>query len=154
MKSHASICEKLNQNRETKKCITCGIEYPLSFYYKDHRNLDGLYNRCKKCHQRATNKFRIEHKELYRQYEVKYYEESGMGVYTRQKYYKQIKARQIINNALVAGTMVKYPCVVCNDIKSEAHHEDYDKPLEIWWLCKKHHMLRHKTIKEDYNVES
>lgn len=23
------------------------------------------------------------------------------------------------------------------------HHKDYDKPLEVTWLCRRHHMLEH-----------
>ena len=34
------------------------------------------------------------------------------------------------------------PCKICGD-KAEAHHEDYDKPLEVQWLCKVHHREAH-----------
>jgi len=30
----------------------------------------------------------------------------------------------------------------CNG-RLEAHHEDYNKPLEVMWFCQKHHKLHH-----------
>lgn len=32
----------------------------------------------------------------------------------------------------------------CKNYKTEAHHHNYEKPLEVTWLCKKHHMEFHK----------
>jgi len=34
-----------------------------------------------------------------------------------------------------------------------AHHENYDKPLEVWWLCDPCHKERHVEIKEAKKVE-
>lgn len=42
-------------------------------------------------------------------------------------------------SALRAGRLQKGVCP-CGEIKVEAHHEDYRKPLQIIWLCKKHHI--------------
>lgn len=44
-----------------------------------------------------------------------------------------------LRSALEAGTIVKKPCQVCGNLKVEGHHEDYSKPLEVDWLCRKHH---------------
>lgn len=37
------------------------------------------------------------------------------------------------------------PCEICGDIKSDAHHPDICKKLDVIWLCRKHHKERHKT---------
>ncbi len=42
-------------------------------------------------------------------------------------------------NAIQAGRLVRQPCQECGEVRSEAHHEDYSKPLEVIWLCKPHH---------------
>ena len=48
------------------------------------------------------------------------------------------------NNAIKAGKIVRQPCAVCGVEKVHGHHEDYTKPLEVDWLCSKHHMERHR----------
>jgi len=39
--------------------------------------------------------------------------------------------------------MERKPCEVCNDVNSEAHHDDYSKPMEVRFLCSKHHKEHH-----------
>jgi hypothetical protein len=41
------------------------------------------------------------------------------------------------------GKLIQQPCAACGDPKSEMHHHDYAKPLEIEWLCRKCHMRLH-----------
>lgn len=36
------------------------------------------------------------------------------------------------------GLLQEKPCEVCGE-KAEKHHEDYSKPLQVRWLCRKHH---------------
>jgi hypothetical protein len=48
--------------------------------------------------------------------------------------------------ALKSGELIKQPCEICGDSKSEGHHEDYDKPLDVTWLCDAHHKARHREL--------
>jgi len=51
--------------------------------------------------------------------------------------------RKKVYTALRNGKLVKQPCH-CGNVKVEAHHEDYSKPLEVKWLCKQHHLIDDK----------
>ena len=37
------------------------------------------------------------------------------------------------------GKIKKGSCLFCGDIKTQMHHPNYDEPLNIEWLCAKHH---------------
>lgn len=59
----------------------------------------------------------------------------------RKKYPERNKAHRIVFSAIRNGSLIRKPCEVCNQIyRIEAHHNDYSKPLEIQWLCKRHHV--------------
>ena len=55
------------------------------------------------------------------------------------KHPEKRKARQKLAYAVKTGKIIKLPCLVCGDPKSQGHHKDYNKPLEVDWLCQKHH---------------
>ncbi len=55
-------------------------------------------------------------------------------------------ARRIAGKALRDGTLVRQPCEVCGEPASHGHHEDYAKPLEVRWLCARHHGQRHAEL--------
>jgi ribosomal protein S27AE len=40
--------------------------------------------------------------------------------------------------------LIKQPCEVCGNLKAQAHHDDYSKPLQVRWLCQKHHTEHHQ----------
>lgn len=53
-------------------------------------------------------------------------------------------ARMKIYYQVKIGKMKKGNCEYANCSNPvEAHHEDYSKPLEVRWVCKKHHELIH-----------
>lgn len=48
--------------------------------------------------------------------------------------------RSYLNVYLRRGKIQRGPCAVCGEESVEAHHEDYSKPLEVVWLCRRHHV--------------
>jgi hypothetical protein len=57
------------------------------------------------------------------------------------------KAQKIVRSAIRKGTLTRQPCSVCGTTENvDGHHEDYDRPLDVTWLCRKHHRLRHTRL--------
>lgn len=70
--------------------------------------------------------------------------------YQRNYYLKNsdiVKAGRMVNNALKKGELVKQKCEICSHDKTVAHHDDYNKPLDIRWLCQSCHRLWHANNK-------
>lgn len=42
-------------------------------------------------------------------------------------------------------------CDMCGSDRVEAHHNDYDKPLELRWFCMIHHKEYERSKKENIN---
>jgi hypothetical protein len=55
----------------------------------------------------------------------------------------QEAARAAVYNAVKRGSLVRLPCEVCGEPKSQGHHDDYSKPLSVRWLCRTHHDEHH-----------
>ena len=53
--------------------------------------------------------------------------------------------RSTTNKYIKAGFLIKQPCEVCGVNKVDAHHDDYTKPLDVRWLCRKHHNEHHRN---------
>ena len=58
-----------------------------------------------------------------------------------------IYSRKAVSMALKKGELTKEPCM-CGETKVEGHHPDYKKPLEVVWMCKRHHTELHKEQRE------
>lgn len=52
-------------------------------------------------------------------------------------------ARSYAGVYLRRGRIVRRPCRECGDAKAQMHHDDYDRPLEVTWLCRKCHLRLH-----------
>jgi DNA-binding XRE family transcriptional regulator len=48
-----------------------------------------------------------------------------------------------VQKAIRDGVIVRQPCEVCGAEPAHGHHDDYDKPLELRWLCPTHHKALH-----------
>jgi hypothetical protein len=99
----------------------------------------GYCNPCKRQYHAAwVEKNRERVKELKRDW----YEKNPLRHSAREKY----------RGALRSGLLVRQPCEVCGDEKVDGHHDDYTKPLEVRWLCRKHHLEYHRMIRLEKGV--
>lgn len=60
---------------------------------------------------------------------------------------KKRRAHKTIEAALKAGRIHRLPCWTCGKEKTDAHHYDYDSPMDVTWLCRKHHRQTHDIAK-------
>jgi phosphotransacetylase len=52
-------------------------------------------------------------------------------------------ARKRLQKAVSLGKIQKLHCMVCGSVDVEGHHPDYDRPLDVVWLCAEHHRQTH-----------
>jgi len=64
----------------------------------------------------------------------------------RAKYPGRVNAQAAARYAIEVGRLVRGVCAECGAVKVHAHHADYGKPLEVEWLCSRHHKLRHMEM--------
>lgn len=62
---------------------------------------------------------------------------------------RRANARAYLHVYIKRGKVKRGPCEVAGcKARAEAHHDDYDKPLEVRWLCTEHHRAHHKRAKK------
>ena len=138
-----------------KTCFKCNTVKPLSEFYKHPRMADGHVNKCKECNRNDVTANRNKNIEKVREYDRARGKEPERIKASREiiRAWRNEDSRRVLAHTSVArairnGSLVRQPCVRCGEAKSLAHHEDYDKPLEVVWLCQPCHKQRHKEMKK------
>lgn len=138
----------------SKVCFKCNIEKPLKEFYKHSGMADGHLNKCKACTKADANRHRSENLERIREYDrmrANHPERKAANAAINKAWRAEDKRRVSCHNkvkrAITSGTLIRKPCERCGDTNSIAHHEDYDKPLQVTWLCQPCHKQRHKEMK-------
>lgn len=57
---------------------------------------------------------------------------------------EKIKARRKTRWAIESGKLSREPCARCGEPETLPHHEDYDRPLDVVWLCRSCHSHHHR----------
>ncbi len=137
-------------------CSVCDIDKPLSDFYSDKTRLFGKSYRCKVCTHLyyKGNKARLlsnqlEHNREYSHTEGARELKVASAHRMMEKYPERYQVRNTARNALKSGKLVRQPCEVCKEPKAEMHHDDYDKPLDVRWLCPLHHRELEGRLKAD-----
>ena len=131
-----------------KICKICKVNKDLSEYWKCSYRKEGYLGQCKDCDRLKNRLYRERNKEKSKEKYKRYYQlhkeeikKKRLDWYHSHK--NKFSAHQKVKNALFRGDLIKLSCQECGDKKSLAHHPDYSKPLEVIWLCSKHHMRLH-----------
>jgi len=137
----------------SKTCFKCKTVKPLEDFYKHPKMFDGHVNKCKKCNKKdvtANREKNIERIRAYDRERGKNKERMLATSETNRAWRKEDKRRSVAHSSVARamrnGSLERSPCIRCGDEKSMAHHEDYDKPLEVMWLCQPCHKQRHKEL--------
>jgi len=136
-----------------KECFKCKTVKPLTEFYKHSKMADGHVNKCKECNKNDVTSNRNKNIEKVRAYDRERAKKPDRikAVAAITKAWRAEDSRRSVAHSQVAkairnGALVRQPCCRCGEIKSLAHHEDYDKPLEVMWLCQPCHKQRHKEL--------
>lgn len=129
-------------------CGTCGKDKDVSMFYESNRW------KCKECVKAGVSANYAARREQYAEYERKRFMDRDRRAkaveyqrrrraLNREKYV----ANSAVGSAIRDGRIVRLPCEVCGSLKSEAHiHDDYSRPLDVRWLCRKHHLEIHGKV--------
>lgn len=126
-----------------KKCTKCYLNLPLSAFDKNKNKKDGHVYECKSCRSKRDRKYYLtsESRKLRsntNHISAKKYADSNL---------ENIKIYQKVKYAIKVGRLKKSHCKYCGETKNViGHHSNYNKPLDIEWMCKFHHKSWHKIF--------
>lgn len=144
-----------------KPCFKCHQTKPLEAFYAHPQMADGHLNACKECikaaaktHWRTVIKPNPE-RLLKERRRCRYRPQrnvnpaaliEGKKAWVARNQHKK-KAMSAVSTAIRDGRLQRQPCEVCGDT-AQAHHDDYSKPLDVRWLCVKHHAEHHTWMRD------
>ena len=113
-------------------CLCCLEVKPLSDFSPKKGKTFSVSSSCRKCQAiKQAAKTRAKRDRL------------PIGRFDKWSNAEKVKARSKVSSGIALGSITSQPCVVCGNKKTQGHHEDYDKPLDLIWLCSEHHAKAH-----------
>ena len=155
-----------------KKCKKCGKILIVDNFYTHPKMADGHLNICKECVKKRINKYRKdnidkiimydrerrrtdeakqkrrERQEELRKLNPEEFRRNKTEAQRKSRAKQKLKtnARANLANAIIRGEIIKpTKCDNCGRKGYlEAHHEDYSKQLDVLWLCRNCHGIKHR----------
>lgn len=127
----------IHKKIKTKICKICYENKKENEFNSRPDSIDGKRNTCKTCDAKRVCKYQKTPR--------------GIIVSNRSKVRwisknpKKRSASIKLNNALRDGKIIRKPCRVCGSTyRIHGHHPNYNRPLEVVWLCAQHHKEVHR----------
>jgi hypothetical protein len=148
---------------EKKACIRCDEIKDLSEFHRSKRFKDGRIARCKVCeariYQESKEKVSARQKKRWATWSVeqaeKLKEKSRRYRASHPEQVAEQHARWLLENkpkrdaqaaaqrAIRMGSIKRQSCEICGSPETHAHHDDYARPLDVRFLCQRHHSAWH-----------
>jgi hypothetical protein len=154
------------QSDRQKTCYKCKQTLPVSDFGNKKTTKDGLQDACKSCcsayfkeyHQknklemRLKQQIKIRNTPNYNKENIKRWVKNNPDkMREAQNRYRLKKGKQsfavgAVFKAIKKGEITRQPCLICQSSEVEAHHSDYNKPIDVTWLCVTHHKAWHRVF--------
>ena len=123
----------------SKTCNSCEDEKSLDQFHNNKAKKDGKQGKCIECTNKHSSKYR---------------KENIVKLQAKRNYNcKKYKAQQLVRTAVKSGKLIKTSCECCDsEEKTIGHHDDYDEPLVVRWLCPRCHGAWHLEHGEALNA--
>jgi len=135
-----------------KKCFKCHHLKPLNEFYRHPRMADGHLNKCIACARVDVRINRALRDEKYLDYDRRRASRperrrraAERQRELRRRHPEREAAYRAVARAIRSGRLVRpAECPGCGEAKPvHAHHEDYQRPLDVTWLCPRCHRHHH-----------
>ena len=127
-----AVIEESIELMDTKTCTKCNRDLPLSEYHKDNRKGRGYYSSCHSCKAgyKTANKDNL------------LVAQKDRNKRKRAELTPKRKVWNKVYYAVKVGKIIKPDtCQICGTTDNiQAHHEDYNKPFDIIWVCQHCHV--------------
>lgn len=158
---YSMILNRKKDRVRNRQCKSCVSEYKRQHYRKNRdKYLEEARNQRKRLGAEKISEYNRQYRERNKDRIAERVKEYTQRPHVRERinerfrgyrkdpdFLKKERARGILNKRIQSGKVVKPDkCIECGELGYvEAHHEDYDKPLDVVWLCKQCHENRHHS---------
>ena len=143
-------------------CSRCKEKKPGDAFYENPSKANGRHSYCIPCSSIVQSTGRKASRSKVRAREKRYIEKNPELRRTvairnarrnREEKPKAAYARDVVRNEVRRGRLKRMPCEVCGAAYVQGHHDDYNRPRVVRWLCPIHHTEWHQANGPGANIE-